>query len=302
VPPVAARRGARPVGPRAAVGVGVGVGADVAKSLTRALPGAYRSSMVPADPILGLVFDLVRRMAETDEVVARVGSMLDLVCDVVSAEVGLVIQSDPTHTVVRVMGRGMPPGADGEVSRELELIRASDPLLDPVAGGDLTPRSGERAFGADAWARSPQRAGCLRLCGVDQVCTLPLVAGPDFVIAMFGRTGEDFSDDHLRHLAAIQPLVADVVALAGLRRMPCPENRPHLTARETEVLVLLARGHTCTRIGRVLGVSPRTVEVHLGRIYAKLDARDRLSAVLAAYDLRLIPPRSEQVGDRTTTR
>jgi len=258
--------------------------------------------MAQADPILGLVTDLVRRMAGTDGVVARVDSMLDLVCDVVEAEVGLVIQSDPTHTVVRVMGRRMPPGADGEVSRELEQIRASDPLLDPVAQGDLTPRSGEREFGADAWALSPQRAGCIRLCGVDQVCTLPLVGGPDFVIAMFARNGEDFSEDHLSHLATIQPVVADVVVLAGLRRMACTEDRPHLTARESEVLVLLARGHTCTRIGRVLGVSPRTVEVHLGRIYAKLEARDRLSAVLAAYDLGLIPPRSEQALASIPTR
>ena len=257
--------------------------------------------MEQADPTLGLVTDLVRRMAGTDGVVARVDSMLDLVCDVVEADVGLVIQADPTHTMVRVMGRRMPPGVDEEVSRELELMHASDPLLDPVAKGDLTPRSGEREFGADAWARSAQRAGCVRLCGVDQVCTLPLVGGPDFVIAMFARQGEDFRDDHLRHLATIQPVVADVVALAGLRRMPWPEDRPHLTARETEVLVLLARGHTCTRIGRALGASPRTVEVHLGRIYAKLGVRDRLSAVLAAYDLALIPPRSEQLLYRTTT-
>jgi DNA-binding CsgD family transcriptional regulator len=258
--------------------------------------------MAQADPILGLVTDLVRRMAGTDGVGARVDSMLDLVCDVVEAEVGLVIQSDTTHTVVRVMGRRMPPGAHGEVSRELELIRASDPILDPVAAGDLTPRSGEREFGADAWARSPQRAGCLRLCGVDQVCTLPLVGGPDFVIAMFARKGEDFSEDHLSHLARIQPVVAGMVALAGLRRLPCSEDHPRLTAREREVLVLLARGHTCTRIGRILGVSPRTVEVHLGRIYAKLDARDRLSAVLAAYDLGLIPPRSDEALHSSPTR
>lgn len=249
--------------------------------------------MRQGDPTLGLVTDLVRRMARTDGVAARVDSMLDLVCDVVEAEVGLVVQADPTHTVVRVMGRRMPPGADEAVSRELELMHASDPLLDPVAQGDLTPRSAEREFGVPAWAASAQRAGCWRLCGVDQVCTLPLVGGPDFVVAMFARQGEDFRDDHLRHLAAIQPVVADVVALAGLRPMPCPEDRPHLTARETEVLVLLARGHTCTRIGRALGASPRTVEVHLGRIYAKLGVRDRLSAVLTAYDLALIPPRSE---------
>ena len=258
--------------------------------------------MAQGDPTLGLVTDLVRRMARTDGVSARLDSMLDLVRDVVEADVGLVVQADPTHTVVRVMGRQMPPGAGEAVARELELLHASDPLMDPVAHGDLTPRSAEREFGASTWATSAQRAGCQRLCGVDQVCTLPLVGGPDFVIAMFARRGEDFSDAHLRDLAAIQPVVADVVALAGLRRMPWPEDRPHLTARETEVLALLARGHTCTRIGRTLGASPRTVEVHLGRIYAKLGVRDRLSAVLAAYDLALIPPRSEALPDPTTTR
>ena len=110
---------------------------------------------------------------------------------------------------------------------------------------------------------------------------------------MFGRRGEDFSDDDLGRLGAIQPVVADVVALAGLRRMPWPDDRPQLTVRETEVLVLLSQGHPCSRIARILGASPRTVEVHLGRIYSKLGVRDRLAAVLAAYDLALVPPRSE---------
>ncbi len=163
-------------------------------------------------------------------------------------------------------------------------------------------RSGEREFGADAWAAVGRSApGACACAASTRSAPCPSSVGPDFVIAMFARQGEDFRDDHLRHLATIQPVVADVVALAGLRRMPWPEDRPHLTARETEVLVLLARGHTCTRIGRALGASPRTVEVHLGRIYAKLGVRDRLSAVLAAYDLALIPPRSEQLLYRTTT-
>jgi DNA-binding CsgD family transcriptional regulator len=218
--------------------------------------------------------------------------MLDLVCDLVEADVGLVVRADPTHTLVRVMGRRLPPGSEKEVSRELQLIRASDPLLDPVSRGDLAPRSAARAFGPRAWATSIQRAGCLRVCGTDQVCTLPLVGGDDFVIAMFTRRGEDFTDAHLDSLARIQPVVADVVTLAGLRPLPRPEQRPSLTAREKEVLVLLSRGHTCSRIGRALGASPRTVEVHLGHIYGKLGVRDRLSAVLAAYDLALIPPRS----------
>lgn len=257
--------------------------------------------MAPEGPTLDLVTDLVARMARTDEVSARVDSMLDLVCDLVEAEVGLVVQADPSHTVVRVIGRRMPAGSGEVISRELAAMRASDPLLDPVVRGDLTPTTAVRAFGPAAWAASYQRAGSLRLCGVDQVCTLPLAGGADFVIAMFARRGEDFADEHLRSLGAIQQVVADVVALAGLRPLPRPEEVPHLTARENEVLVLLSRGHTCSRIARALGASPRTVEVHLGRIYDKLGVRDRLSAVLAAYDLALIPPRSADVArtDRT---
>jgi len=231
-------------------------------------------------------------MARSDEVYGRVDSMLDLVSDLVGAKVGVVVQADPTHTVVHVIGGGVPGPGGGGLSRDLELMRASDLLLDPVGLGDLTPRSAEREFGAEAWASSSQRAGCLRHFGVDQVCTLPLSGGPDFLIAMFGRVGDDFGDADLEQLEQIREVVADVVALAGLRPLPTPDARPRLTEREADVLRLLSHGHTCARIGRQLGASPRTVEVHLGRIYDKLGVHDRLSAVLAAYDLGLIPPRS----------
>lgn len=249
--------------------------------------------MPPGEPTLEFVTDLVARMARSDEVSGRVDSMIDLVSDVIGAHFGTVVQADPSHTVVRVLGRRLSPVQAASLSHELELMKVSDPLLDPVSRGDLTPRTAEREFGADAWAASHQRAGCLRYCAADQVCTLPLVGGPDFVIAMFARAGADFREVHLLRLAAIRPIVADMVALAGLRPLPWPEQRPRLTARESEVLVLLARGHTSSRIGRILGTSPRTVEVHLGRIYGKLGVSDRLSAVLAGYDLALIPARSD---------
>lgn len=257
--------------------------------------------MGTGDTTLGLVTDIVADMASADGTLPRVDSMLERIGDAVEADIGLIVQADPTHTVVRIVGRQVPSGTDDVLSRELRRMGVSDPLLDPVARGDLTPRSAEREFGAPAWAASTQRAGCLRLCGVDQVCTLPLVGGPDFVIAMFARRGEDFRDDHLRDLAAIQPVVAGVTALAGLRPLPGAASGPRLTPRETEVLVLLSRGHTCSRIGRDLGASPRTVETHLGRIYTKLGVRDRLSAVLAAHDLSLIPPREAARTPLTAT-
>ena len=96
-------------------------------------------------------------------------------------------------------------------------------------------------------------------------------------------------------LEGVRHLVADLVVLAGVTPPRGPAVRPGLTVRETQVLALLARGYTCSRIARSTGSSPRTVEVHLGRVYAKLGVRDRLSAVLAAYDLGLIPPRDEEV-------
>ncbi|WP_377643801.1 response regulator transcription factor [Oryzobacter terrae] len=248
--------------------------------------------MGQGDPTLELVTDILGRAARSDGEVARVGSVLDLLCDLVEAEVGLLVQSEATRTTVRVIGRRMPEGSEVEVSRELELLGPGDPLLDPVAAGDLTPRTAERTFGAARWRTSTQRAGCVRLCGVDQVCTLPLVGGPELAVAMFARSGADFGAASLERLAALRPVVADVLALVGLSAVRARTAVPHLTAREREVLVLLARGHTCTHIGRALGASPRTIEVHLGRIYTKLGVRDRLSAVLAGYDLALIPPRA----------
>jgi two-component system response regulator NreC len=57
-----------------------------------------------------------------------------------------------------------------------------------------------------------------------------------------------------------------------------------LTAREVEVLRLIALGHTSVEIARKLGLSPRTVETHRARIYRKLGLATR--AELVAYALR----------------
>lgn len=63
-----------------------------------------------------------------------------------------------------------------------------------------------------------------------------------------------------------------------------------LTARETVVLHLMARGLTATSIGARLRISPRTVHKHQERLYRKLGAVDRLSAVLRAQEAGALPP------------
>jgi DNA-binding NarL/FixJ family response regulator len=61
-----------------------------------------------------------------------------------------------------------------------------------------------------------------------------------------------------------------------------------LTDRELEVLALTARGYTNRAIGVQLEISDRTVQGHLARIYAKLQAHSRTEAVMRAISLGLI--------------
>lgn len=62
---------------------------------------------------------------------------------------------------------------------------------------------------------------------------------------------------------------------------------PHLTPREREVLALLAQGSSNKEIARQLGLSPDTVKDHLGRLFLKLDAPDRLGLLNRARELGL---------------
>ena len=64
--------------------------------------------------------------------------------------------------------------------------------------------------------------------------------------------------------------------------------RARLTPREHEILVLLGRGYTMQQIATRLGISPRTVETHVGKLYRKLDVRTRVQAVSRAVSLGLI--------------
>jgi DNA-binding NarL/FixJ family response regulator len=58
----------------------------------------------------------------------------------------------------------------------------------------------------------------------------------------------------------------------------------HLTDREREVLVLIARGRSNQEISSDLSISPETVKSHVKHIFAKLGVRDRAQAVIAAYE------------------
>jgi DNA-binding NarL/FixJ family response regulator len=68
------------------------------------------------------------------------------------------------------------------------------------------------------------------------------------------------------------------------------ERFAELTARELEVLTLIARGRSNSEVARELYLSEATVKTHITRVLHKLGVRDRVQAVIVAYEHGLIQP------------
>jgi DNA-binding NarL/FixJ family response regulator len=96
--------------------------------------------------------------------------------------------------------------------------------------------------------------------------------------------------------ALLAPAVTRAVVEEFVRRPPPPEQPParleQLTPRETEVLQLLARGHANAEIAKELYVTEATVRTHVAHVLQKLDLRDRVQAVIYAYETGLVQPGS----------
>ncbi|GAA5213543.1 response regulator transcription factor [Streptomyces thinghirensis] len=100
--------------------------------------------------------------------------------------------------------------------------------------------------------------------------------------------------DSLLAPAVTRRLVADIVRRRWEEATAevTPQRLDVLTAREVETLRLLARGLSNSEIATTLFVSEHTVKTHVSNVLGKLGLRDRVQAVICAYETGLVAPGS----------
>ncbi|OMC30870.1 DNA-binding response regulator [Mycobacterium colombiense] len=91
----------------------------------------------------------------------------------------------------------------------------------------------------------------------------------------------------------LDPAVTSRVLTTYRKAAPGPRGAAigELTTRELDVLTLIGQGLSNTEIADQLCISGVTVKSHIGRIFGKLDLRDRAAAIVYAYDNGIVAPR-----------
>ncbi|MCI4067008.1 response regulator transcription factor [Micromonospora sp. R77] len=180
-----------------------------------------------------------------------------------------------------------------------EAVELSRRLLPDVVLMDIRmPRmDGVAATQAIVDARLPVRVLILTTFDLDEYVVGALRAGASGFLAK-DVPAEDLVTA-IRTVAAGEAVVAPRILKRLLDRfadvLPDPSAGPPkalgtLTEREREVLVQVARGLSNAEIARALSVSETTIKTHVGHVLTKLGLRDRVQAVVLAYETGLVRP------------
>ncbi|MDH6135639.1 DNA-binding NarL/FixJ family response regulator [Kitasatospora sp. MAA4] len=202
----------------------------------------------------------------------------------------MLLESTPDTEVVGEAGHG------AEAVRQSALLRPDVILMDVrmpgMDGIEATRRiiaAGGRSrilvlttFDLDEYAHAALRAGASGFLLKDAL--------PEELLAGIRAVA---SGD-----AVIAPALTRRLLDAYAHRLPTSAPDPDadhprlraLTEREREILVAIGRGWTNGEIAERLVLSESTVKTHVGRVLAKIGARDRVQAVILAYDLGLARP------------
>ncbi|MDT0343228.1 response regulator transcription factor [Streptomyces litchfieldiae] len=205
------------------------------------------------------------------------------------SDITLLIVDD--HPVVRDGLRGMFAAAPGftvigEASGGAEAVDLALQLQPDVVLMDLRMPGGSGVEAIAELARRGPRSRVLVLTTYStDTDTLPAIEA--------GATGYLLKDAPLDEILAavraaaeghtvLSPAVAS--RLVSAIRDPAAPADETLSAREREILALVARGTSNREIAAELFISEATVKTHLTHIYRKLGAKDRAAAVAAGYD------------------
>ncbi|MGV9320620.1 response regulator [Streptomyces sp. NPDC003660] len=195
------------------------------------------------------------------------------------------------HPVVRDGLRGMFESAPGfrvlgEASDGVEAVRRTAELDPDVVLMDLRMPGGSGVDAIRELTRRTARARVLVLTTYDTDSdTLPAIeAGATGYLLKDAPREELFTA--VRAAAEGRTVLSPAVAsrLVSAVRAPRRPGSEPLSAREREVLALVARGTANREIARELFISEATVKTHLTHLYAKLGVKDRAAAVAVAYE------------------
>jgi DNA-binding CsgD family transcriptional regulator len=142
-------------------------------------------------------------------------------------------------------------------------------------------------YSARQWHSTGAYQDCCKPYGNEHELMLCLPAGPGpatgprrtLRLVFIRGPGPDFSGRDRDLLTVLRPHLHQAYLDAERRRHPAPK----LTARQRELLHLVAAGHTNTQIARRLGISEGTVRTHLENIYRLLQVSSRTAAVTRAF-------------------
>jgi DNA-binding NarL/FixJ family response regulator len=188
-----------------------------------------------------------------------------------------------------------------EAGDGVEAVDLARRLLPDVVLMDIRmPRmDGVAATRAIVDARLPVRVLILTTFDLDEYVVGALRAGASGFLAK-DVPAEDLVTA-IRTVAAGDAVVAPRILkrlldrFAGALPDPAaaqPKGLGTLTEREREVLVQVARGLSNAEIARALSVSETTIKTHVGHVLTKLGLRDRVQAVVLAYESGLVRPRA----------
>ena len=207
-----------------------------------------------------------------------------------------ILEAEPDTTVVAEAADGEEAVAAAfRLRPELVLMDIRMPVLDGIEATRRIVRAHSATrvlmlttFGLDSYVYESLRAGASGFMLKD--------APPEEIVAAVRIVA---NGDALLAPAVTRAVIEEFARHRPVRAPQEPEAVTDLTPREREVLDLLARGLSNPEICERLVISEATTKTHVARILQKLALRDRVQAVIYAYESGLVEAGTRETGNRT---